>query len=172
MNIRDQKRLAGLLLLRGLPAEDVADTVKLLGQECPWLGGADEVSEEIGIELLADVMPPSLTPIVEARQLVDWHNETVRNRKGPEVEAQNAAYASLVQVIRQFGVEDGLGTGDYWVVEDSFSGSHATVVVFRPPPLIEAMENSLSSWLNGQHVIQKITLINREGYQLFEIEHI
>ncbi len=169
--IHDQKTLVDLLLLHGLSSNECAGVVELLDSECPWFGEAEEVSEEIAIAMLADALPPKVTSLVTAPRLVAWHNRQARERSGFDVGAANVAYASLVQTVGRFGVEDGLGLGDFWVIEDSFSGPHATVMVFKPLPLPSGLASALAEWLSGQDAMRKVTLVNREGDALYEVSH-
>ena len=167
--IRDRKALADLLVLHGLSSRECADVAELLERECPWFGDGEEVSEEIGIDMLMDALPSKIASLVEASRLVTWHNRQVRARTRLADEAANVTYASLVQTVSRFGVEDGLGSGDFWVIEDSFSGPDATVMVFKPLPLPSGLASALTEWLSEQGVMKKITLVNREGEALYEV---
>jgi hypothetical protein len=73
--------------------------------------------------------------------------------------------------VSQFGVEEGLGAGDFWVIEDSFASAEVTVMVFKPLPLPEGFQAALTTWLNGQNAVKKITLANREGDVILGIAH-
>jgi len=64
--------------------------------------------------------------------------------------------------VSQFGVEEGLGAGDFWVIEDSFASAEVTVMVFKPLPLPEGFQAALT---------KKITLANREGDVILGIAH-
>lgn len=167
--IRNRNKLEELLVLHGLSSEESEAATELLKHECPWFGGADEVSEEIGVDMLAVVLPPKVASLVGASRLVAWHNKNARGREEFDVEAANAAYASLVQTVSRFGVEEGLGSGDFWVMEDSFSGSCATVVAFKPLPLPEDLQQALVGWLNQQSAMKRIVLANRDGDVLLEL---
>ena len=167
--IRDRKALTDLLMLHSLSSTECAEVAEMLERECPWFGEVEEVSEEIGIDMLTDVLPPKIASLVGASRLLTWHNRQVRARTRLAEEAANIAYASLVQTVSRFGVEDGLGSGDFWVMEDSFSGPHATVMTFKPLPLPSGLGSALTEWLRGQGVIKKITVVNREGDSLFEV---
>jgi hypothetical protein len=164
-----QKRLVEFLLSHGLSADESANIMRLINQECPWFGGPEEVSEEIGVEILADVLPPKVASLVTASTLIAWHNRNARSQGEFAIKAANSAYTSLVQTVTRFGVEEGLGSGDFWVMEDSFSRFQGTVVVFKPLPLPEAFRAALTEWLNGQDAMKKLTFVDREGDALFEI---
>ena len=167
--IRDRKALTDFLESHGLSSKECIDVAELLELECPWFGEAEGVSEEIGMDMLTDVLPPKIGSLVGASQLVAWHNRQVRSRTRLSEEAASLAYASLVRTVSRFGVEDGLGSGDFWVMEDSFSGPDALVMAFKPLPLPLGMESALTAWLRGQSAMKRITLVNREGDPLFEV---
>lgn len=166
--IRNRKGLEALLVSHGFSADESKDVAELLTHECPWFGGDDEVSEDIGVDMLGDALPPKVSSLIELSRLLAWHNKNARNRDDSDVEVANAAYAALVQTVSRFGVEDGLGSGDFWVVEDSFSGPCATVVTFKPSPFPTGLKEALMEWLSGQSAVKKIALVNRDGDVLFE----
>lgn len=167
--IRDRNALTDLLVLHGLSSKECAEVAEMIERECPWYGEAEEVSEEIGIDMLTDVLPPKIASLVGASRLVAWHNRQVRARTRLSDAVANVAYASLAQTVSRFGVENGLGSGDFWVIEDSFSGPDAAVMMFKPLPLPMDMASALTEWLNGQSVVRTLTLVNRDGDVLFEI---
>jgi hypothetical protein len=167
--ISNPKALETFLMTHGLSAHEARATKELIERECPWFGDSEEVSEEIGVDLLADVLPPKVQSLVGAISLVDWHNTNTRLPHAIRAAASNAAYASLVDTVSGFGVEDGLGKADFWVIEDSFSGESATVMVFDSSALSHALENALKRWLAHQETMKRVQLVDREGDVLLTV---
>jgi len=153
--------------MHGFSAEESKDIVDLVVRECPWFGRSESVADEIGVDMLADVIPTRVAATIGPARLVEWHNANARN---PMREADVAsAYADLVETVKDFGVEDGGGSGDFWVMEDSFSGSdRATVMVFNPSMMTVAFKKAVVDWLHGQSTMKTVALVDREGEPLFE----
>jgi hypothetical protein len=167
--IRDLTSLTELFVSHGLTSREVGTAIELVSHECPWFGDAEEVAEDIGVAMLTDVLPPKVATQLGTSRLIAWHNASARSWQVSDVGMKNASYAALVQTVKQFGVEDGLGSGDFWVVEDSFSGSCATVMMFKPAPVPSDFASALANWMNEQSALLKIEVVNREGDVLFEV---
>lgn len=167
--ISNANSLETFFMSHGLSAHEARATKEVIERECPWFGDSEEVSEDIGVDLLSDVLPPKVQSLVGAVSLVDWHNTNARLPQAMRAEACNAAYASLVETVSRFGVEDGLGKADFWVVEDSFSGESATVMVFNPSALSQGLENALKRWLSHQQAMKQVQLVDQEGDVLLTV---
>ena len=158
--------LLKFFVARGLPFNGAIGVVKALQENAPWLGADEEVSEEIGVELLEGILPSDNSTKISAKEVIEWHNERIRLCREGSTKMANSAYISLVALVKRFGSEDGLGRGDFWVVEDSFSESRVTIVFFGKLPLPDGMENALVEWLHQQVAIHAIAIVDSEGEAL------
>jgi len=137
-------------LIRGAVADAALPdaTASVFLSECPWLDGTDEISQEIGTELLADVCTPSPLATSELRRFVEAYNERVRNIVNPLASVQSEAYSAVRSALRPYGREDPFGEGDYWVVSDSFSSKRPRVILFNaytfPPQALGALKAIIS----------------------------
>jgi hypothetical protein len=166
--ISKKSELRQLLMSHGLSVRESNETSDLLERECPWFGEGDEVSRDIGAQLIGDVLPKQVASLIDSSSLVDWHNAAARGEHDFFVAAANSAYLSLVEAVRAFGIEDGLGNGDFWVMEDSFSGQCATVMAFKKPPLPDGLAGALETWLHTHPIMKGIQVVDREGEVLFK----
>ena len=160
--------LKSFLSTRGLAAGELTTAVGLLRMEAPWLLDEEEVAEDIGLELLSGVLPANISCKIAEHELVEWHNTTIRRQEQLNDKAAEIAYASLVDVVSHFGVEDGLGGGDFWVVEDSFSEQRVLLTAFKTLPLPAGLDEALVEWLARQSTIKALAVISPEGDVLAE----
>lgn len=130
----------------GLPSNFAA----ILQAECLWLDGEEEVSEELGPELLAGYRDQAPLSLEQINLFFDTHNAIVRSHSNLNEVIRSQAYAEVLTLLAEFGREDAFGGGDFWLVSDSFSERVPTVVVFggfRFPPLaVRSLQQILSSY--------------------------
>jgi hypothetical protein len=147
----------------GLPAFCADEVVN----ECPWLDGEVEVSDELGPELFAEQASRLRLSPDQVRGFLFAYNRRVRSYDSPEELLRSQAYASVTAALAGHGRESAFGGGDYWLVSDSFSTSTPTVVVsngFRlSASALEALQRVISSYGN---VFNALRISSEEGEEL------
>nr|WP_297354227.1 hypothetical protein [uncultured Caldimonas sp.] len=97
--------------------------------ECPWLDGETELNSELAVELLADSFG-RWKLLEEVPTFIDAYNEFVLVSSGVRHPAREQAYTAMLQVLAEYGRNDGCGEGDFWLVEATLSEEKPRVVVF------------------------------------------
>lgn len=154
---------------KGLSGSKATEAAHRLISDCPWLLSGEEISEEIGSDLIKEAVDPSILLLVSADELIAWHNGSIRMGRAVGAD-KNSAYSSLRSLVAGFGVESAFGDGDYWVVSDSFSTEKAIVVKFGEPILRSDLKASMDDWLNSQEAMSSISVMTQEGDAIFFIE--
>lgn len=148
----------------GLPAALAHELVV----ECPWLDGEEEVSEELGPELLAEQVRRFNLSRKQVDQFLSGYNNRVRSFNNPQENLQSEAYAAMANALADHGRE-GVG-GDFWLVADSFSTATPTIIVFKEfrfsVAAIEALQRVLCSYAG---IFAGLRIASEEGDAVLEL---
>lgn len=137
---------------------------KLLLVEAPWLDGAEEVSGEIAVDLLAADAERFGVEQQSVEAFVSRYNALVRKAADPQVEKRSEAYVAVAEALAPFGREDAFGSGDYWIISDSFSTPTPVIQLlgtYRFPPEAQAALRAVLKAFSG--VVQELRIVNEEG---------
>jgi hypothetical protein len=110
----------------GLPP----DFARHLIESTPWLDGTEELSEELGPELLSEETSIFNLGQTKVAEFIDRYNALVQSAANPQALRRTEAYATIAEVLAAYGTDDAFGDGDYWLVADSFSTSAPVVMVY------------------------------------------
>lgn len=141
-----------------------------LFEQCPWLETDEEISESIGVELIKSSLVEEVLTAVDAKELIDLHNNFVRKLKEviPD-DVQEQAYRALRDVIGAFGKEDPCGEGDFHIISDSFSTRNLVIVKTSNVPLPCNLQETLAVWIGQWPSFYKIELFDVAGNVLLAI---
>ncbi|HET9644565.1 MAG TPA: hypothetical protein VFP68_14705 [Burkholderiaceae bacterium] len=161
-------RFVDLFESKGISRKAAADLSEQILQLCPWLNTEEEVSEEIGIDLLREVLDQRWLNSVGAEEIIRWHNASVqRAHDNKNRRAGRDPYGDLCTLISKFGVEDAFGEGDYWVVVDSFSTRDVSIVKFADSDVAPELQAALRRWLSESGDLLAVSVIDEDGNLLF-----
>lgn len=107
------------------------EAAEVLIAECPWLDGANEVSESLGPELLSEQAESLHLSHAQVERFLCCYNAGVQAVVDPLAVVRSEAYAAMATALVGQGREDAFGEGDYWLNSDSFSTRTPTIVVFN-----------------------------------------
>jgi hypothetical protein len=161
--------LLGLFVAKGIAKDRAIEVLRRLKCDCPWLSSEEEVSEEIGSDLIRAALDSDILRVVSVDELIACHNASARRSREVGVD-RAGAYHSLRVLIAGFGIESAFGDGDYWVVSDSFSTERVCVVKFGRPIVPSDLECALRTWLNSQDDIWAVSVSTEEGEVIFSVE--
>lgn len=150
----------------GLPAE----FAELLAAECPWLDGAEEVSESLGPELISEQAARAHLQPEHVHEFFSAYNARVQALANPFAPIQSEAYAAMAVALAGQGREDAFGEGDYWLNSDSFSTRRPTIVVFGGFRLSKKTVQALQRILSGYaSVFSELLISSEEGAEVLTL---
>ena len=129
-----------------------SEFARLLLDAAPWLDGTEEVSEELGPELLAEEASAFDLSRSKVLEFLERYNTLVQSSANPHALRQGEAYLAMGEALSPYGRADAFGEGDYWLVCDSFSTRNPVVLVFdnfRLPPAALSKLQELVNQYNG-----------------------
>jgi len=129
-----------------------SEFARLLIEAAPWLDGTEEVSEELGPELLAEEASALNLSHNKVHEFLERYNTLVQSFTNPHALRQGEAYLAMEQALRSYGRADAFGEGDYWLVSDSFTTRVPVLLVFdkfRLPTAALAELQELVNQYNG-----------------------
>jgi hypothetical protein len=135
---------------------------KLLIADAPWLDGTEEVSEELGPELLAQEASAFNLSARKLDDFIERYNTLVQTTNNPHAVRQSEAYVAIAQGLIPFGRENGFGEGDFWLVEDSFSTRAPVILVYDDFRFPQAAVSKLQRILNEYRSVFSKFRINTE----------
>jgi hypothetical protein len=149
-----------------------AELAELLAAECPWLDGAEEVSESLGPELLSEQAAQAHLEPAQIEQFFAAYNARVRALANPFAPLQSEAYAAMAVALVGQGREDAFGEGDYWLNEGSFSTRTPIIVVFDgfrfSTETVQALQRMLSGYAS---VFSELHISSEEGAKFLLCGH-
>ena len=161
---------SALIRAAGSDAGVPSEFVNLAISECPWLDGAEEVSEALGPDLIAEQAIKALLTQSQVEAFFEAYNARVRAFSNPHEALQSEAYAKICTALAGHGNADAYGDGDYWVNEDSFSSRAPLVVVFNGFRFNEAAVGKLQSILSSYaFVFSELRVSSEEGAEVLTL---
>ena len=152
--LRDASKAAGL-------PEDFAAA---LLSDAPWLDAREEISEDLAPQLLADAAVRYDASLEQIRSFASNYNALVSTWRYPSADQQTQAYGDLARRLKPFGKESGMGDGDFWLVEDSFSTRTPTIQVFRGFEFPDLAHNAVERFVHTyRRLFDEVRICNQEG---------
>lgn len=148
-------------------AELPPEFAKLIAESAPWLSGSDEVSEELGPELLSEEAKALGISRRKLLEFMERYNTLVQSFSNAHAPLQEAAYLAMEKTLKPYGRADAFGEGDYWLVSDSFSTGTPVIQVFdnfRFPMAALAELQKLINQYNG--VFSELRINTEYGQEL------
>ena len=121
---------------------------RLLIEAAPWLDGAEEISEDLGPDLLSDEACAFDLKRSKVTEFIERYNTLVQSESNSQALRQSEAYVAVGQVLAAHGRADAFGEGDYWLVSDSFSTTTPVVLVYGEFRLPSSALSKLQDLLN------------------------
>ena len=117
-------------------------------ESAPWLDGTEEVSEELGPDLLSEESSAFNLGRSKVAEFIERYNTLVQSTNNPHLLRRPEAYVAMTQALAPYGTADAFGDGDYWLVSDSFSTNTPVVLVYDEFRLPRAALSKLQELLN------------------------
>lgn len=154
------------LMAKGANAQTVEDVCKSIETSCVWLQEDEEISTDIGVDLLRAEVLDEATLDALYGLIIEEHNRRVRARATAGID--DRIYERLVETVSTFGIEDAFGDGDYWVVADSIAGGHPSIMKFGGAALPDQLLQQLSAIQREFNGVKGLTIIDPEGTVLWQ----
>ena len=135
---------------------------QLLIEAAPWLDGTEEVSEEIGPDLLAEEARGFRLSGSKVSEFIERYNTLVQSTSNPHSFRQAEAFGAMSQLLAPYGTADAFGDGDYWLVADSFETRTPVVLVYDEFRFPSAALAKLQELLNQYSGVYAELRINTE----------
>ena len=138
--------------------------------DCPWLDGADEVSVELGPELLSEQATKAQLSQEQVERFLYAYNDRVRAFSNPLASLQSEAYAAMSAALVGQGRADAFGDGDYWLNQSSFSTREPTIVVFNGHLFSQSVVQSLQVILSRySSIFSELRMNSEEGSEVLTL---
>lgn len=139
-----------------------SEFARLLLDAAPWLDGTEEVSEELGPELLAEEASAFDLSRSKVQEFLERYNTLVQSFANPHALRQDEAYLAIGLALAPYGRADAFGEGDYWLVCDSFSTRTPVLMVFDDFRLPTAALSKLQELVNEYNGVFSELRVNTE----------
>jgi len=140
--------------------------------ECPWLDGTSTVSQDLAPQLFAEQAAALSLSASQVERFCAQFNNLVDAELDPQRERRNEAYVALGTALSTFGCSGAAEGSDFWLVEDSFSTSTPSLVLFDGYRLssqaIAALHVELSRFSG---VLSELRVTNAEGDELLVLQN-